>query len=49
MKAKKVKCPVCGTHNWSGNEYCEKCSGALYRDRIVENDLPEFKITKLYF
>lgn len=44
--AKKVKCPVCGTHNWSGSEYCEKCSGALYgeRERIDES----YMTLKLY-
>lgn len=26
---KKVKCEVCGTRNWSGTEYCEKCSSKL--------------------
>ncbi|MFW6034946.1 MAG: DUF7577 domain-containing protein [Halothermotrichaceae bacterium] len=32
MKTKRAKCPVCGTHNWSGVEYCQKCSGALYEE-----------------
>ena len=32
---KKVKCETCGTRNWSGNEYCEKCSGTLDNDNIV--------------
>ncbi len=32
---KKVECKACGTRNWSGNEYCEKCSGKLDYDNIV--------------
>jgi|GEM_PF-3069985 uncharacterized OB-fold protein len=32
---KKVKCEVCGTRNWSGKEYCERCSGKLDFDNII--------------
>lgn len=45
MKLKKIRCQVCGTHNWSFAEYCQRCSGALYeeedlaRDNYPPNDL----------
>ena len=31
---KKVKCDVCGTRNWSGQEFCEKCSTKLDYENI---------------
>lgn len=39
MKSKKVQCPVCGTHNWSGVEYCKKCSGAIYEEKETTSTL----------
>lgn len=41
MKSRKVKCPVCGEYNWSGKEYCVKCSGELYfnKNQTKDNDL----------
>ncbi|SFL90507.1 hypothetical protein [Halanaerobium salsuginis] len=32
MKNKNVQCEVCGSKNWSGALYCEKCSGDLYHN-----------------
>lgn len=36
MKNKNLKCEVCGTRNWSGALYCEKCSGDLYHNHQKE-------------
>lgn len=36
MKNKNVKCDVCGSQNWSGALYCEKCSGDLYHNHNDE-------------
>lgn len=36
MKNKNVKCSVCGSYNWSGALYCEKCSGDLYHNQHDE-------------
>ena len=33
---KNVKCQDCGKKNYSGQVYCEKCSGNLYRQQIEE-------------
>jgi len=39
MRTQKLQCPQCGTSNWSGAEYCRKCSGALYRERDAAQEL----------
>lgn len=45
MNTKKVKCSVCGTHNWSGSEYCSKCTAALYSEtKTTEDTLTHFKM-----
>lgn len=36
MRNKNVKCNACGSHNWSGALYCEKCSGSLYHNHNDE-------------
>lgn len=38
MKNKKVQCNVCGSQNWSGALYCEKCSGDLYHNHNDEKN-----------
>lgn len=45
----KVVCPVCGTNNWSGNEYCQKCSGALYGENKHEDEsVYTLRLSNLY-
>ncbi len=36
MRNKNVKCNACGSQNWSGALYCEKCSGDLYHNHNDE-------------
>ena len=43
MKNKNVECKICGTRNWSGEIYCEKCSGALYHNHNQEKAAAKLK------
>ncbi|MCG8516259.1 MAG: hypothetical protein MI740_19195 [Halanaerobiales bacterium] len=39
MNSRKLRCSICGSYNWSSKEYCDKCSGSLYRESLYEESL----------
>lgn len=47
MKNKNVKCNICGSQNWSGTLYCEKCSGDLYHNHNYNEEKSSAKINQL--
>ena len=49
MKNKNVRCSVCGSHNWSGALYCEKCSGNLYHNHSEEKRAAKLEQTNKIF
>lgn len=49
MKNKNVKCSMCGSQNWSGTLYCEKCSGDLYHNHNKENASTKIEKTNKIF
>ena len=43
MRNKNVKCNICGSQNWSGALYCEKCSGDLYHNHNDQKTAAKIK------
>ncbi|ADO77775.1 hypothetical protein [Halanaerobium praevalens] len=42
MKNKNVECKFCGSKNWSGELYCEKCSGDLFHNQNAQKSAAKF-------
>lgn len=44
---KREKCPVCGTSNWPGSEYCSTCSWNFYQKRELDKDSQLMSLSRI--
>ncbi|MFW6237646.1 MAG: hypothetical protein ACOC5A_00215 [Halanaerobiales bacterium] len=46
MKRRET-CPVCGTSNWPGSEYCSTCSWHFYEKRELNKEARMMTLSRI--